>query len=548
MKLEPNKPLWDAPGLSSFKGPDWDEDAATVLCRALPLAFGFATGKLLLQFALTLWTTHLGYGYFRDEFYFLPCGRHLAWGYVDQGPAVAAQARLGEFLFGDSVFGIRVLSALAGALAIGLCGLLTAALGGRRPAQALAMFGLVVAPVYLGVDGFLSITSAEPVFWTGCILALLWLQRGGPPRFAWPTVGLCAGAGLLNKPSMVFFLISLLLGLLLTPARRVFRTVWFPVAIVLTFTLIAPYLAWQAHAGWPTWIFLRNGELEGKKAVLSPVGFLWAQIAQMEPLNALLWVPGLLFALRGRHVPPLRWIGIMYIVFLFMMYSLHAKDYYLAPVYPALFAAGALAWEKRFSASRRVRENRVFAFPVFQAALLFTGLLILPLASPVLRPSAWARYTGALHLRPREAETAKTSILPQFYADRFGWTEMATSVVGIVGSLPPAERRNVCIITNNYGEAAALEFLGRQMDPTLPPVLSGHNNYWLWGMRGCRGDVLIAVVHDSKEDLEKRYRSVTVVGRTGTPLSMPYEHVNIYLLHGKLVPGPFDWAAERSYI
>ena len=403
MNFEPNNPPQNAPNPSATERLDHDGPAAKLLRTALPLALRFAAAKLLLQFTLTLWTTHLGYGYFRDEFYFLLCGRHLAWGYVDQGPVVAVQARLGELLFGDSVFGIRVLSALAGAAAVGLCGLLTAAVGGRRPAQALAMLGLIVAPVYLGVDGFLSITSAEPIFWTGCVLALVLLQRGAPPRFAWPVVALCAGTGLLNKPSMVFFLLALLLGILCTNARGMLRMVWFPAAVSITLAIIAPYLAWQAHHGWPTWVFLHNGELEGKKNVLSPAGFLWAQIGQMQPLNALVWIPGLVFALRvrrGRRIPKLRWIGLTFLFFLLLMYRLHAKDYYLAPAYPMLFASGAVAWEERFSTNRRVRQGHVFAFPLFEAPLLFTSLLILPLASPVLRPAAWARYTGALHLRP----------------------------------------------------------------------------------------------------------------------------------------------------
>ena len=78
--------------------------AASTLRDALRVALGFAAVKLAIQFALTLWTQHLGYGYFRDEFYYIACGRHLAWGYVDHGPIVALQARLGELLFGDSLF------------------------------------------------------------------------------------------------------------------------------------------------------------------------------------------------------------------------------------------------------------------------------------------------------------------------------------------------------------------------------------------------------------------------------------------------------------
>jgi hypothetical protein len=118
---------------------------APLLRPAVRLAAIFAVVKLLFQFALTLYTQHLGYGYFRDEFYYIACGRHLAWGFVDHGPIVALQARLGELLFGDSLFAIRILSALAGAMAIFLTGMLTWSLGGRKPAQALAMFALLLA-------------------------------------------------------------------------------------------------------------------------------------------------------------------------------------------------------------------------------------------------------------------------------------------------------------------------------------------------------------------------------------------------------------------
>src|ERR1700733_11832933 len=132
---------------------------------ALRLASAFAALTFALHLFTILWTQHLGYGYFRDEFYYIACGHHLAWGFVDHGPIVALQARLGELLFGDSLFAIRILSALAGAATVFLTGLLAWTLGGLRPAQALAMLGVLVVPVYIGIDGFLSMNSFEPVFW-----------------------------------------------------------------------------------------------------------------------------------------------------------------------------------------------------------------------------------------------------------------------------------------------------------------------------------------------------------------------------------------------
>src|SRR6201981_125325 len=97
---------------------------------ALRLALTFAAIKLVLHIAMTMWEQHVGYSYFRDEFYYIMCGRHLAWGYVDHGPIVALQARASELLFGHSLVGLRLLSALAGAIRVLLTGLLAWALGG----------------------------------------------------------------------------------------------------------------------------------------------------------------------------------------------------------------------------------------------------------------------------------------------------------------------------------------------------------------------------------------------------------------------------------
>ncbi len=194
------------------------------LAPALHLALAFAALKLALHIVATLYVQHLGYSYFRDEFYYIACGRHLAWGYVDHGPLVALQARLTETLFGTSLLGIRLLSHLAGAVMVFLTGLLAWALGGRRSAQSLAMLGVLLAPQYLGTDSFLSMNSVEPVFWMTCALAVIRIVSGSSARKWWIVFGLSAGLGLLNKPSMTFFLVALVLGLLLTPQRRVLFT------------------------------------------------------------------------------------------------------------------------------------------------------------------------------------------------------------------------------------------------------------------------------------------------------------------------------------
>jgi hypothetical protein len=519
----------------------------TSLRAALRLALLFAAIKLVLQFALTLWTQHIGYSYFRDEFYYIACGHHLAWGFVDHGPIVALQARLGEILFGDSLFAIRILSALAGAATVFLTGLLAWALGGRRPAQALAMLGVLVAPIYIGVDGFLSMNSFEPVFWMLCALALIRLIDGAPQPFWWTIFGLSGGIGLLNKPSILFFLVAVGLGLLLTPERRVLFTRWAAIGIAIIIVIALPYVLWQVHNHWATLEFFHNGKVGNKNVILGPLGFFLAQFSQMHPANALLWITGLVSLLRARSIPRGRWIGLTFLIFYVLMFILHAKDYYLAAIYPVLFAAGAIAWERRFASRRLIAANRVFAFPIFEGALILTGLLVLPMSSPVLRPAVWVRYTTALHMKSGKTETASSGELPQFFADRFGWQQQVAIVTRTFNSLSPADQRRVCIFGGNYGESGAIDFFNRRDHLNLPPALSGHNNYWLWGTHGCDPNVVIAVIDDSPEDISKKYESVTIVGVRDTPYAKPFEHGNIYLLRGRRPTAPVNWADERHY-
>jgi hypothetical protein len=91
---------------------------------AVRLAFAFATVKLAIHIFANWFAPHVGYGLFRDELYFIDCGRHLDWGYVDQAPMVALQARAAELLFGHSLVGLRLFSAFAGAATVFLAGML----------------------------------------------------------------------------------------------------------------------------------------------------------------------------------------------------------------------------------------------------------------------------------------------------------------------------------------------------------------------------------------------------------------------------------------
>jgi hypothetical protein len=260
----------------------------------------------------------------------------------------------------------------------------------------------------------------------------------------------------------------------------------------------------------------------------------------------LIWGAGLVWLLGNPRAKSWRWLGLNYLFFLAAMMALHAKDYYVAPIYPILFAAGGIAWERHFANRRSVAHDRVFAFPIMESLLVVAGVLILPMSIPVMQPSTWIAYTKAMHLYKTSDNTENTANgpLPQFYADRFGWQEEVDQVTGIYRSLSPEDQKNVGISCSNYGEASAINVLGHG----LPPAISGHNNYWLWGPQGDTGKVMIVINGATPQEMREFYDSVEVAGRMDHPLSMPYEHRNIYLVRGRHKNIVEDWLDFKHYI
>lgn len=512
------------------------------LRRALGLAFVFAAAVFLFHLFANLWQHHIGYGYFRDEFYYIACGRHMAWGYVDHGPLVAVQARLAETLFGHSLAGLRAFSALGGSARVFLTGLLAWALGSKRPGQALAMFAVCTAPQYLGTDGYLCMNSLESMFWMSALLALVLVVRNGNPRW-WLLFGAAAGLGLLNKPSMAFFLVALLAAILLT-RRDLLRTPWAAAGIALMLVIVAPYIHWQIANHWPTWEFLQNGRAQGKNKTLPPWQFLLTQVMNLDPASSLIWIPGLIFLLRRSSW---RFLGLTYLSFIVIMMTLHAKDYYVIPIYPVLYAAGGLAWELRFGARKGVQRGSAFAFPAAIATLVLVAFATMPMDTPLLRPQAWVVYARDSHQysSTTNSENVSSGPLEQFYADRFGWQEEVDVIQHAYDSLSSADQQKVVILTENYGEAGAIDFLGHG----LPPARCGQNNYYLWGVGNKPGDILILIEDTDANHLHKYYDSVQQIGTIHSKWAMPFESGKpIWLLRGPQQPIQEVFPDHRDFI
>jgi hypothetical protein len=495
-----------------FGTPDPAATRALPAGRNTPVAWGPLIALGLATVVLHV-LTNRGYGVFRDEFYYLACADHPDWGYVDHPPAIAAIAWLARALFGDSTAGLRFLPALAHGLTVMVAGALARDFGGRRFAQALAALIAMLAPVYLGTFSLLTMNAFEILLWALALWVVVRLLDGGDPRL-WLAFGVVAGLGLLTKHSMAFLLAGLLAGLLLTSARRQLASRWPWLAALLALVIVSPHLAWQVRHGWPTLEFLANAQ-RTKNYPVTPLEFLGGQIVLQGPLAFPLWLAGLGFLLLAQAGRRWRTIGWAYL-FLFGVFVLErAKIYYLSPFYPVLIAAGAVTAERWLAApaGRWLRPTLVALWVVVSAALS-------PLALPVLPPGRLVAYLGALGYREPKTERHRTALLPQGYADMFGWEEMAAGVARAYRALSAEERAVCAIYASNYGEAGAIDYYGRRWG--LPRAISGHNSYWLWGPGRDTIGVVI-VIGDSREDVESSFESVTEVGRTHCRWCMPYE-------------------------
>jgi len=225
---------------------------------------------------------------------------------------------------------------------------------------------------------------------------------------------------------------------------------------------------------------------------------------------------GLIFFLFSKYGKDYRVFGWIYLVIFALFIATRAKTYYIAPIYPLMFAAGAVGIEK-------IIENWNFTWlkTAVLTFLLGGGVLAAPLALPILSVKSYISYSDFLGVTPPRTEDHSMGVLPQHYADMFGWPEMAEAVAKVFLKLPPEDQAKCGIFTQNYGEAGAIDFFGRQYG--LPKAISGHNNYWIWGPRGYTGDVLIIIGGDAT-DFAQVFNSIEQVGIFTHEYVMPYEN------------------------
>ena len=478
------------------------------------------------------WPRRLHYGYFRDALYYLACGEHLDWGYVDQPPLIALIAWITRHTLGTSLPALIFWPALAGCGRILLTAAFARELGARRFGTALAALLAATPGVWWAIDHQFAMNALEPLFWTGCAFAVLRMIKTGNPRY-WLLFGAIAGLGLENKYSIAAFAFALLAGLLLTPQRKLLFTPWLLAGGAVAALIFLPNFLWNVQHHWPFFELMRNIRASGRDVVLPLGPFLWQQALLVNPLTLPFWLRGLAYYLFWREAKDVRAFGWAFLITIAFFFFAHGKNYYSAPVYPIVLAAGGLFIGRLLNAPRfdvRPRLRLGLQAAAFLWLIAAIGAF-LPVTLPVLSIDSYLRFQEHLPFPvPRSEHGHEGAVLPQHFADEFGWPEMVAQVARVYQSLPEADRAKIAILADNYGQAGAIDFFGPLYG--LPKAICPHQNYFLWGPRNYTGEIVILVGSAHIEDARPFFQSVEIAAEVDNPYAIPSENRPILLARG----------------
>jgi hypothetical protein len=494
-----------------------------------------STTALLACLGLADFIAHMlfagNYGYFRDELYYIVSGtQHLSLGYVDFPPMIAYIGALLNVFTRDSLVSIHVVSALTEALLVFVAGMITRELGGRRRAQLLAAVSTLVTFAFLAFGSLFTPDSIDALWWSLFAFLVVRTVKRREPKL-WVAVGLVIGVGLLTKLTIFFFVGALLISFLAIPsARQHLRSKWMVLGGLLSIAVILPMIYWNSINGWPMVHFYL--EFTGDVSGGGPLNFFSTQLALMTYLNVPIFVIGLYFYLRSNDGNQLRALGLSYILLYVFMTVFDMKPYYLAPVYPMLYAGGAVLVDR--SSILRKGKFRWFGSRPYLACLIIVAMLLAPIAMPILSPPTLISNYGA--------SDYQISPLP----DRYGWRGMVSNLSKAYDSLPASVKSQACIFTSNYGEASAVNFFGSSLG--LPKAISGHNNYYIWGPDSCTGQVLITI-GIPLSTIQQAYKNVTTLTTNECSYCISYEQVlPIYLCtNPNFTSLATLWPAVRHY-
>jgi Dolichyl-phosphate-mannose-protein mannosyltransferase len=479
------------------------------------------------------------YGIFRDEYYYIEASKHLAWGYVDMQPLLAIILAFSRTIFGDSIFGIRIFAYLAGSAIVFVTGLIAGELGGNKFTQISSAVLVIFCGVVLGASSYFSMNSFDILLSSLMFYFLIRLINTNNSKY-WLVIGLVFGIGLENKLTFLFLGLGLAIGLLLTRYRTHLKSKELWIALGIALLIFLPDIIWQMTNSFPTLEFMHNAAAYKNKP-MGLVEFFLKSLFELNPGYSIFIFTALYFLFFNNEGKKYNLIGWLYVA-VFLIFSFNnGKPYYMGVLYPTILAAGIVGADKLIEKYLRKWVKAAVAILVFPFCFI-----VVPFAIPVLNVDAFINFTDTLGMKPSNEERSKLGLLPQFYSDRFGWEGMVQKVALAYSKLSPEEKKETLIFGQNYGEAGAVDFYRKRYN--LPPVISAHNNYWIWGYSKNYNANVIIVIGSNYEDNSKYFDNVELAASHSNKYGMPFENVDIFICKNPKKPLKEVWRKLKFFI
>lgn len=479
------------------------------------------------------------YGYFRDELYTVAHSHHLAFGYVALPPLLPLCLAAVRFFMGSSLFALHLFSGLTGVVVLIVTRMMVQKMGGGFLALFLALACVTLAPCYLSVESMVIYDCLGKMFWALALYYLVALVATEDKKYCL-YFGVAVGLGLMSKLDMFFLGGGILCALLLTKQRKYFASwqLWF--GALLAILIFSPYIIWNIQHNFITLEFMQQ-YATGVYHIS-----IWEYLKnQIEPLNFLtlpVWILGLYYFLFDKIGKKFRLLGMTYIITFVIIIVMHTKFYVMLPFYVVLFAGGAVIIERLTK-----KFKLLWLWIVYLVLITAMSIWYIPLVRPVIPITMISKYVditenmvGWIHNQtPTETGVALVDNISQSFHDRFGWEEMAAKVATIYNALPDEKKKNTFILAGNYGEAGAMDLYRDKYG--LPPVICGHQQYFLWIPQNIAADSTFIVVKGSrpgvKSKLDMLFKQVKQVATLYTPYAIYYENnAPIYLCEGLKIP------------
>ncbi|NCD69876.1 ArnT family glycosyltransferase [Mucilaginibacter agri] len=467
------------------------------------------------------------FGFHRDELLHLALGDHLAWGYKEVPPFIAFLAAIVNHIFGSSLAAARIFPTLFAAGMVWFTGKLVVGFGGRRLAITIACLTLIFSPAFAASDYLFQPVIFDQFWWllTVCLLVKYLNTQNANYMYL---LGVAAGLGILNKYTMLFFVVALVIGLLLSKQRKVLLTTPFLISAGIAFVIVMPNLIWQATHHMP--VFTHMSTLQKQQLNYNnPMDFVVQQFL-VHGVGIFVWVTGLVCLFASYKMRRYMFLGIAYLVVFLFLFKMNGKAYYLFPAYPMLFAAGAYMIEGWIKTSWRFLRTLTVLF------LSLPNLILFPVVLPFLTLAQTLDYIKFVTEKMPFSkfivtwEDKKQHPLTQDYADMLSWEEMVAKTARIYNSLTPEEQAHTIIVADNYGEGGAFQHFGPAYK--LPQVVCLNSSFALWAPATIAPKNIIYVSDDKDvSDLTPLTTSSTLVDEITNPLAREYG-TGIFLLKG----------------